>query len=160
MWRMTPIIKMQMALQHVETFLVTFLECFLAWRWEQNIIRYLTIDESTPKSNQLLETQNTSSSSIAMISLSTSAKSIASELSTLRAEHVSHRSGGVGASHHTVILQQRRWSVNRQENALERIITKIGQNVINRIRVNWTSMETDWVSAKWQQPKGIIMNLI
>jgi hypothetical protein len=28
-WRMTPISKMQMALQHVETFLVTFLESFL-----------------------------------------------------------------------------------------------------------------------------------
>jgi hypothetical protein len=34
MWRTTPISKMQMALQHVETFLVTFLEHFLVRRWE------------------------------------------------------------------------------------------------------------------------------
>jgi hypothetical protein len=29
MWRTTPISKIQMAIQHVETFLVTFLESFL-----------------------------------------------------------------------------------------------------------------------------------
>jgi hypothetical protein len=29
MWRTTPISKMQMALQHVEAFMVTFLESFL-----------------------------------------------------------------------------------------------------------------------------------
>jgi hypothetical protein len=34
MWRMTPISKMQMALQHVEAFLVTFLKLFLARKWE------------------------------------------------------------------------------------------------------------------------------
>jgi hypothetical protein len=94
MWRRTPISKMQMALQHVETFLVTFPESFLARRWEQNIIRYLTVVESALASDQLLETQNTSSSLAAMtsssltatISLLAFAKSIASELSTLRAK--------------------------------------------------------------------------
>jgi hypothetical protein len=33
-WKTTPISKMQMALQHVEAFLVTFLETLLARRWE------------------------------------------------------------------------------------------------------------------------------
>jgi hypothetical protein len=33
-WRTTPISKMQMALQHVEAFMVTFLESLVARRWE------------------------------------------------------------------------------------------------------------------------------
>jgi hypothetical protein len=50
-WRMKLISKMQMALQHVVTFMVTFLESFLARKWEQNIICYLIADESAPASN-------------------------------------------------------------------------------------------------------------
>lgn len=46
---------MQMAFQHVEALLVTFLESFLARRWEQNVICYLTADESAFTSNQMLE---------------------------------------------------------------------------------------------------------
>ncbi len=87
-----------MAFQHIEAFPVTFLEVFLAQRWEQNIIRYLITDESALTLDQLLEMQNTLSSSAAMTSssliattsLSASTKSIALELSTLRAKHVSH----------------------------------------------------------------------
>jgi hypothetical protein len=56
MWRTTPISKMQMALQHIEAFFVTFPKSFLAQRWEQNIICYLTADKSAPASDQLLET--------------------------------------------------------------------------------------------------------
>jgi hypothetical protein len=88
MWKMTLISEMQMAFQHVEAFPVTFLEALLARRWEQNIIRYLIVDELAPTLDQLLETQNTfssstammSSSSIATTSLLASTKSIASEL--------------------------------------------------------------------------------
>jgi hypothetical protein len=157
-WRMKPISKMQMALQHVVTFMVTFLESFLARKWEQNIICYLIADESAPASNQLLETKNTYSSSAAMMSssstattsLSTSAKSIASELSTLRVEHVSCQSSEVDGSHEIVIQQQWRPPTNRQANALERIITKIGQNVIDKICVDWASMETNRAGAEWQ----------
>jgi hypothetical protein len=92
-----------MALQHVEAFLVTFPESFLAQRWELNIIRYLTADELTPASDHLLEMQNTSSSSTATTSLLVSAKSIASKLSTLQAKKISRPSGRVGGSHQTVI---------------------------------------------------------
>jgi len=41
--------------------------------------------------------------------------------------------------------------VNQQANALEQVIIKIGQDVINKIRANWASMKMDWASAKWQQ---------
>jgi hypothetical protein len=47
---------MQMALQQVEAFLVTFPESFLARKWEQNIVHYLKVDELAPTFNQLLET--------------------------------------------------------------------------------------------------------
>jgi hypothetical protein len=50
--------------------------------------------------------------------------------------------------------------VNQQANALERVITKIGQDAIDKIHVDWASMETDCANAKWQQLEGIIMNLI
>jgi hypothetical protein len=50
--------------------------------------------------------------------------------------------------------------MNRQANALEWVITKIGQNVIDKIYVDWVSMETNQAGAKWQQSEGIIMNLI
>jgi len=50
--------------------------------------------------------------------------------------------------------------MNRQANALEWVITKIGQNVIDKIYVDWASMETNQAGAKWQQSEGIIMNLI
>jgi hypothetical protein len=43
---------------------------------------------------------------------------------------------------------------------LERVITKIDQDVIDKIRADWASMETDQASAEWQQLEGIIMNLI
>ncbi len=133
-WRTTPISKMQMAFQHVEALLVTFPESFLAWRWEQNIICYLTADESTFTSNQMLEMQSTSSSLVAMTfsslaamtSLLTFTKSITSELLTLRAKHVSHWLGEVGGSHQTMIRWQCQPLANRHANALEQIITKIG----------------------------------
>ncbi len=111
-WKTTRISKMQMAFQHVETFLVTFPKSFLARRWEQNIIYYLTVDELAPALDQLLETQNTSfiigrhHVLTATTSSSASAKSIASELSTLQAEQVSHRLGGAGGSHQTMIQWQ------------------------------------------------------
>jgi hypothetical protein len=59
-----------------------------------------------------------------------------------------------------VIQWQHRPPVNQQANALERVITKIGQDAINKIHVNWASMEMDRANAKWQQLEGIIMNLI
>jgi len=40
--------------------------------------------------------------------------------------------------------------VNQQENALEWVITKIGQNAIDKIHADWVSMEMDRVGAKWQ----------
>jgi hypothetical protein len=43
---------------------------------------------------------------------------------------------------------------------LEQVITKIGQDAIDKIRANWVSMETDSAGAKWQQLEGIIMNMI
>jgi hypothetical protein len=59
-----------------------------------------------------------------------------------------------------VIQQQHQLLANRQANALERIITKISQNVINKICADWASMETNQASVKWQQSESIIMNLI
>ncbi|CAM6067825.1 unnamed protein product [Sphagnum tenellum] len=102
----------------------------------------------------------TSSSSIATTSLLTSAKSIASELSTLRAKHVSRQSGKIGGPHQTMIQQQHRPSANRQANALEWVITKIGQDAIDKICVDRMSMETNRASAEWQQLERIILNLI
>jgi hypothetical protein len=43
---------------------------------------------------------------------------------------------------------------------LEQVITKIGQDAIDKIRANWASMEMDRASVEWQQSKGIIMNMI
>jgi hypothetical protein len=30
------------------------------------------------------------------------------------------------------------------------VITKIGQDAIDKIHADWASMETNWVGAKWQ----------
>ncbi len=84
-----------------------------------------------------------------MTSLLASAKSIALELSTLRAKHISRQSSGVGGSHQTVIQWQCRPLVNWQANTLERVITKISQDVIEKIRADWVFMEMDWASAEW-----------
>jgi hypothetical protein len=42
---------------------------------------------------------------------------------------------------------------------LEQVITKIGQDAIDKICADWVYMETDWASVERQQSEGIIMNL-
>jgi hypothetical protein len=40
--------------------------------------------------------------------------------------------------------------VNWKANALEWVITKIGQDAIDKIYADWVSMEMNWASGKWQ----------
>jgi hypothetical protein len=89
-----------------------------------------------------------------MTSLLVSAKSITSELLTLRAKHVSRWLGEVGGSHQIVIRWQCRPPASRQANALEQIITKIDQDGIGKIHADWASMETDRVVSNDNSQKG------
>ena len=109
--------------------------------------------------------KNNSSTSPAatIISSISTDTTVTSTLSNLQPVVVQRRSGGVGGSQQTVIQRVRRQQgepKSRKESALQRVISKLGEARVEKIRTDWGAMESGVGGSEWMQSEGIIISLL
>ncbi|XP_078732831.1 uncharacterized protein LOC144947479 isoform X1 [Lampetra fluviatilis] len=158
-WQSLPASTFGKSLAVLEDFRKTFGGNFVASRWMERIIEYVSLSSGTFPASTATASCQTSSATTAPSSATSTALS-SSQLSTLSSSESGPRVGGSGGSQQNVPLRQVRERCNRKDTAMARAISILGDDAVRKIRDDWQSMETDRSGSEWQQSERIVLQML